>query len=510
MSQISVRNLSFYYEGSFDYIFRDVSFSVDTGWKLGLIGRNGKGKTTFLQLLCGRYPYQGVIQSPQEFGMFPLDWDAETEQRTAAEILDERADCALWQVICELAELREDAEILYRPYRQLSPGERTKLQLAVLFSADHRFCLLDEPTNHLDQQAREAVKRYLSGKNGFILVSHDRDLLDACTDHMLVLNRSTIEVQQGNFTVWQENKQKKDQFAEAENEKHRREIRKLHQAAARTASWAAKSEQSKIGYDPVKEHDRSISTRSYIGAKTKKMQSRVRQIENRISREISEQEGLLQDIETMADIRLTPLKHHKQTLLSLSDYGLRFPEAEMPLFEEVTFHLQQGERIALHGENGCGKSTLLRAILHHAGICDLDAEERGSCEPASGLQISYIPQIITHLHGRLSDYCESQQLDFSRFCTMLRLLDFERAQFRKPMETYSDGQKKKVLLAASLLTPAHLFIWDEPLNYIDVFSRMQIEKLILDCKPTMLFVEHDTRFRDTVATGILPLSAKSE
>lgn len=505
MSQISVTNLSFYYEGSFDYIFRDVSFSVDTNWKLGLIGRNGKGKTTFLHLLCGRYPYQGTIRSPQEFGMFPCEFDAGSNQMTAAELLEQQTGCELWRVICELSDLNEDAELLYRPYSLLSPGEKTKIQLALLFSGDHRFCLLDEPTNHLDQQARESVKRYLSGKNGFILVSHDRDLLDACTDHMLVLNRSTIEVQQGNFTVWWENKQRKDQYAEAENEKHRREIRKLHQAAARTAAWAAKSEQSKIGFDPVKENDRCISTRSYIGSKTKKMQSRVRQIENRISREIQEKEGLLQDIETAAEIRMEPMQHHKQTLLSLTDYGIRFPQTEKPLFSGITFHLQQGDRIAVHGENGCGKSTLLRAILHHAGLADCSAEETGECALAPGLRISYIPQDIAALRGKLSDYCALNGLDYSLFCTVLRQLDFDRGQFQKPAETYSDGQKKKVLLASSLLTPAHLFIWDEPLNYIDVFSRMQIEELIRTYKPTMLFVEHDTRFRETVATGVLSL-----
>lgn len=86
------------------------------------------------------------------------------------------------------------------------------------------------------------------------------------------------------------------------------------------------------------------------------------------------------------------------------------------------------------------------------------------------------------------------------FCAILRQLDFERVQFLKNIEDYSEGQKKKVLLAASLLTPAHLYIWDEPLNYIDVFSRMQIEKLLLDYQPTMLFVEHDVRFREKIAT----------
>lgn len=126
---------------------------------------------------------------------------------------------------------------------------------------------------NLDKEAREVVKKYLASKKGFILVSHDRDLLDACIDHCLVLNRKSIEVQSGNFSAWWENKQRKDQFAMAENEKHQKEIQKLRQAAMRTADWADRSERSKIGFDPIKEHDRYLSTRSYIGAKTKKMQS---------------------------------------------------------------------------------------------------------------------------------------------------------------------------------------------------------------------------------------------
>ena len=93
----------------------------------------------------------------------------------------------------------------------------------------------------------------------------------------------------------------------------------------------------------------------------------------------------------------------------------------------------------------------------------------------------------------------------SLFCSVLRLLDFERVQFFKNIEDYSEGQKKKVLLAGSLLTPAHLYIWDEPLNYIDVFSRMQIESLLLEYKPTMLFVEHDVKFREKLATKTIRL-----
>lgn len=508
MSQICVKHLTFYYDGSPDNVFEDVSFSIDTNWKLGFIGRNGKGKTTFLKLLLGSHAYKGSIDTCVMFDYFPYQVTERMLQLPAADFAEElKAGCELWRVICELTELGEDAEILYRPYRTLSPGERTKILLAVLFSGDNDFLLIDEPTNHLDREARETVKAYLASKRGFILVSHDRDLLDACTDHCLVLNRKTIEVHKGSFSDWWENKRRKDQFAAAENEKHLKEIKKLKQAAARTSQWADKNENTKIGFDPVKEHDRFMGTRAYIGAKTKKMQSRVSQMEKRISREIEEKEGLLQDIEAPASLKLVCLSHYRDTLLHVKDYSAAYEDAAEPVFTGLTFTVKRGERIALCGKNGCGKSTLLRLLLQKTRG-DRDASgilEKGVCETAPGLKVSFVGQDAGELKGSIETFCRERGLELSLFCTVLRQLDFERLQFLKNMEDYSEGQKKKVLLAASLLTPAHLYIWDEPLNYIDIFSRMQLEKLLLEYKPTLLFVEHDVRFQEKIATRSIVL-----
>lgn len=516
MAQINVTNLTFYYEGSFDNIFENVSFSIDTDWKLGFIGRNGKGKTTFLNLLLGKYEYEGSISTSTRFDYFPYRIKQENLGQCAADFLEQwKPGCEQWRVLCELSQLETDAEVLYRPFGTLSHGERTKIMLAVLFSGENDFLLVDEPTNHLDREARENVKAYLKQKKGFILVSHDRDLLDACVDHVLVLNRCSIEVQAGNFSCWWENKSRKDAFSRMENEKHKKEIQKLKKASERTRQWADKSESTKIGFNPVKEHDRSISARAYIGAKTKKMQSRVKQMEERIDREIEEKEGLLQDIENPVDLRLTPLKHHKNTLISVRDYSLCYRDAPNPVFTNLNFEVQQGEQVFLSGKNGCGKSSLIKALL-------ADIEERngggapakgeglpwtaeGTLVTASGLIVSYINQDTSFLKGSIREFCRSRNFEESLFCAILRELDMERVQFSKGMEEFSEGQKKKVLIAASLLTPAHLYLWDEPLNYIDVFSRMQIEKLLLSFHPTMLVVEHDVRFREKIATKVIEL-----
>lgn len=503
MAQIRVKDLTFCYDGGIDNIFENASFSIDTDWRLGFIGRNGKGKTTFLNLLLGKYQYRGVIDAPSGFRYFPYQVTERQMGMEAWEFLDElEAGCELWQAARELADLGETDEILYRPFGSLSPGERTKILLAVMFAGDGGFFLIDEPTNHLDREARETVQTYLALKKGFILVSHDRDLLDACTDHCLVLNRKTIEVVSGNFSVWWENKTRRDQAAVSENEKHLREIRKLKEASARAAGWADKNESTKIGFDPVKVHDRFIGTRSYIGAKTKKMQSRVKQMEKRIGREILEKEGLLKDLEAPADLRLTILSHHKSVLVEARDYGIRYKPAGQPVFEGLDLSVEKGERVALAGRNGCGKSTLLRSVLGKSRQESLlpDVEETGVCRTAAGLVISYVGQEARELKGSLRELCRERELDESLFLAVLRQLDFERTQFLKNMEDYSEGQKKKVLLAASLVTPAHLYIWDEPLNYIDIFSRIQIEKLLLEYQPAMLFVEHDADFCRRIAT----------
>ena len=517
MAQINVSNLTFGYDGSFDNIFENASFSIDTDWRLGFIGRNGKGKTTFLNLLLGKYDYTGTISSNVVFDYFPYKVAPEDLEKTADSLMDLwKPGAPSWRVLCELPQLSLDPEILYRPFDTLSFGERTKIMIAVLFSGENDFLLIDEPTNHLDMASREIIKKYLAGKKGFILVSHDRDLLDACVDHVLVLNRATIEVQKGNFSSWWENKQRADAFSKAENEKHLKEIGKLKTAADRASRWADKNEGTKIGFDPIKEHDRSISARAYIGAKTKKMQSRVKSFENRIGREIEEKEGLLKNLEEPVDLKIMPLRHHKQRLVMCRDFSLKYKKSADYVIKNLTFEIAQGERVFISGENGCGKSSLIKAILQkvsRAGQNNVgqnfaeqkqadqsEFETSGELNTAAGLIVSYVSQDTSHITGKLKEYAVRNSLDYTLLLSLLRQLDLERAQFDKNIEEFSDGQKKKVLIASSLLTPAHLYIWDEPLNYIDVFSRMQIEALIERYKSTMLIVEHDVRFREKLAT----------
>ena len=134
-----------------------------------------------------------------------------------------------------------------------------------------------------------------------------------------------------------------------------------------------------------------------------------------------------------------------------------------------------------------------------------DIPHTGQVRTAGGLVISYISQDTSYLSGTLSELDVRYGISEPLLFTVLRKLGMERTQFEKRIENYSEGQKKKVLLAKSLCEPAHLFLWDEPLNFIDIFSRMQLEDLLLTFQPAMLFIEHDRAFREKIATRIVEL-----
>ena len=228
MSLISVSQLTFGYEGSYDMIFEDASFLLDTDWKLGLIGRNGRGKTTLLKLLMGEYSYSGKIVTGAVFDYFPF-----SPPDLSAPALDVAGmvcrDYEYWQLVRELSLLQVDEEVLHRPFGTLSPGERTKVLLAALFLNENHFLLIDEPTNHLDTAGRRLLGDYLAGKKGFILASHDRAFLDRCTDHILAINRSDIQVRKGNFSAWWEDKCRQDRLELEQNQRLKGEIHRLDQ-----------------------------------------------------------------------------------------------------------------------------------------------------------------------------------------------------------------------------------------------------------------------------------------
>ena len=492
MSLISVNNLSFSYDGSYNNIFENVSFNIDTDWKLGLIGRNGKGKTTFLKLLQGIYEYKGTISKNVDVDYFPFE--VSNKNKIAIEIVNDISpNSEDWEIIKELNLLNTNPEILYRSFNQLSGGEQVKILLISLFLKGNNFLLIDEPTNHLDIETRNNLVNYLKKKKGFIIVSHDRIFLDKVIDHIIAINNTNIEIQQGNFSSWKENKDRQDNFEIMQNEKIQKDISRLEIASKNTAKWSNEAEKAKS----KKYNSETHIDKGYIGHKAAKVMKTSKVMEQKIEKSIAEKSNLLKNIDRSDDLKLIPLITNRNPLIWLNNLQIKYNNKE--IFNPISFEVNDGDRIAIIGKNGIGKSSILKLLLRE------ELQYNGNFKIINDLKISYVSQSTDNLKGKLKLFAKENNVDESIFKAMLIKMGLSQNDFDTNIQDMSEGQKKKVLIAKSISEQANIYVWDEPLNYIDIITREQIEDTILKYNPTIIFVEHDERFIEKIATKIIKL-----
>lgn len=485
MAIISVSHLTFSWPDQTENVFEDLSFNIDSEWKTGLIGRNGRGKTTLLRLLADReaLDYAGTIRSPKGFKYFPLA--VPDGRKRVGEVLREIFPGAeSWKLERELSQMSLPEDVSERLFDNLSSGQKVRILLAALFAGDEDHVLLDEPTSHLDRKGQEIVAEYLKSKNGFIVASHDRSFLDSLCDHVLSLNRTSVEIVGGNYSVWEAEKSARDERNVMANEKLRREVGRLEKAARTSAEWSRKAEKAKFGGGPV--------DRGFVGRKAAKVMKRAKSLEKRQTAAVEQKKGLLADLDEAGSLKLATLRHRSTTLLEAK-------ELEIPWLpgKKLDLSIKQGDRIVLLGDNGAGKSSFLKAL---AGKSDISG---GRLWQASGLKVSYLPQESGELDdapGTVKDYAAAMGLDLTMFLTVLRNLGAPRGAFETDLAALSAGQKRKTLLASSLCQPSHLYVWDEPLNYLDVISRRQLEELLLAWRPALIFAEHEELFVGRIAT----------
>jgi len=523
MSSIGVQDLDFHYDSPYTEVFQGVSITIDTSWRSAMVGRNGRGKTTLLKLLRGELvPSRGTVMMPARSCYFPylppdptlpaLEiikeyiapfrlWEEQMEHLLAAgdaeslaaygDILERYQEARGYQIDAliekEIAAIGMRAELLERRFDTLSGGEQTRALIAALFLTTGAYPLIDEPTNHLDMEGRQLLGDYLSRKDGFMVVSHDRHFLDTCVDHIVSINRNDVRITRGNFSQWKEQMELEEGFERRRSENLRREIADLEAGAAKRRSWSNAKEREKD----------SAADSGFVSRRAAKQMKRALQAERRIDEKIEEKRDLLKNAESSRSLKLGVDTKSPEILLTVQDAGIAI--GNRTIIDRFSLVLRKGERVALVGANGSGKTTLLRAIAGELPVAS------GLIHMPRHLSIARSYQTPLWNQGELRGHLRDAGIDETSFRNIMGALGVSGEIFERPLESFSQGERKKVDLCRSFVVRSHLFIWDEPMNYIDLMSREQIEEALLEYEPTMLFVEHDRRFIERIATRVVEL-----
>ncbi len=543
MPNLICRALSFAYDGAESETFRDLDLVIDTGWRSALVGANGRGKTTLLKLLAGVLtPDSGEIERPLPALLFSTDavsgctafeaakdvsgpfrqWEREIESLLARG--DEAALARYGELenayrlaggyeidarlAAELTALGLATELAERPFETLSGGEQTRARLAGLFASGASYPLIDEPTNHLDLAGRAQLADYLAGKSGFLLVSHDRAFLDAAVDHVVALNSETVDVQRSDYSTWRAAHLARLAEQARANALLRKDIARLETAArSRRAGADARESDKTAGGKPQLPSERGGDS-GFIGARAARQMKRALAAERRAAQAADRRRESLTDVEKAYPLIVadpptaTPAR---EPLVRVRNLQLGWDNW---LIEPLTFEVRGGARVALTGPNGCGKSSLLALLSGNAGL-----KVSGEWKVHPRITLSKAEQIPRWQQGLLREKLATAGLDEGRFRQLMAALGVRGAVLDQPLAHLSQGQLKKIELARSLSTPAHLYLWDEPLNYVDVDARERLEAALLASQATIIFVEHDARFVDNVATErvtLLPAGADQE
>ncbi|MDT7013510.1 ATP-binding cassette domain-containing protein [Levilactobacillus namurensis] len=483
MGTIQIQHLSFQYPGATHPLFTDLSTNFDSHWKLGLIGRNGRGKTTFLNLLRGQLTGTGTITAPVTFNYFPAE---NIDPTLTVMQLMTATGAADWQATIELTKIGLPPAWVTRQFGSLSGGEQTKVLLARGFVDDTAFPLIDEPTNHLDLAGRTVVGQYLRHKRGFICISHDEHFLNLFVDHVMAITPDRVHIVAGTVAAWRADKARQDQAATAKNAQLITDIHHLTRRANTQRGWSERRERET--------HDAG-SRRSAA-----KLMRRAKVFEQRTADRIAERQGLLADLETTTPLttNATPGQGHR-LLLSARQFSLL--RAAVPLFDPLEIDFHQGDQLAILGPNGSGKTSLIATLLGHTSL-----EHTGYLQNDLPANVGYLAQDFHHVIRNVdwSELKANHQL--TTVWNLMHQLGVSRSRLRAPASEWSMGEAKKAALALTLCRPHDLLVWDEPTNYLDLPARDQLATLVQAVRPTLLMIDHDAQFVTTTCPHQLTLT----
>ena len=494
-------------------ILDGLTFQVDSGERVGLLGPNGCGKTTLLRILTGVvHPDEGevVIAPNRRLGLisqipvYPAGYTVEDVLDTAFEplhrmeeemtALSQRMEkgesdpavlsrydklSAAFQTgggyetdtnknkVCSGLSIPQDMR--ERLFDQLSGGEKTRVNLARLILEDTDILLLDEPTNHLDLRATEWLEEYLEKFKGTVLaVSHDRWFLDKVVRRVVEIQAGKAEFYAGNYSFYAVEKERRYEEKLRQYEKEQAKIQQLEKAAEQLRIWAYS------GNDKIFKRAQSMEKRI----------ERIRQTDKpKKDRKMS--------------VRFGEREFRGDEVLSIKNLSKGF--GGRTLFDHVNLEVAGGERIALLGDNGTGKSTLIKILMGE------EEPDGGKLRKGPTVKVGYLPQII-HFDHPERDLVNTMLYDLD--CTAqtardrLAAFKFRGEDVFKPVSALSGGEQSRLRLCMLMDSKINLLILDEPTNHLDIQSREWIEEAVEEYEGNLLFVSHDRYFIDRFATRI--------
>ncbi len=515
MPQIKISDMSYYYEDFFHPVFEHVDLNLDSDWKLGLIGRNGRGKSTLLHLIEGTiHPSEGSVDHALDISYFPysiqtkytktmdiikeiiaglktiedqmehlLNSKDERDQEKYIENLSRYYELDGFQMESiirkEWNKMGLDEALLEHEFDTLSGGEKTSILILALFIKKDGFVLLDEPTNHLDTEKKKNLCEYLKRKQGFILVSHDMKFLNEVVDHILAINKATISLEQGNYDSWRRNMILVEQHELRVRTRLEREVHQLECSSKQRREWSNVGNTQKYEFAS---NARANGNQAYM--------RQVKRAEQKIQEDLEEKRNLLKNVEE--EIRLGILQENMEScLLEISALTFGYPY-EKKLLRDFNLKVYSGERIWVRGMNGAGKSTLFRLILQEI-LCD-------NMTYADDIIIEHTTQEPRWQSGNIRELLEESKIKIGKFYELCSVFNLPEDFDHRPVETLSSGELKKLDIARALSVNHHLLLMDEPLNYMDLNFRDQLASAVLESDATILFIEHDEAFGACIAT----------
>lgn len=447
-------------------------FKIYRNDRIGIIGLNGCGKTTFLNILTGRIePDEGMSRI---YGTYSYIEQLENDNIVAVE---------------NIASSKFGVSGLNN--QGLSGGEVTRLKIAKALGRDNALIIGDEPTSNLDREGIELLQKELEAFDGAILVvSHDRDFLDAVCNAILEIENGEVCLYRGNYTKYKELKEKKRKRTAFEYEQYVSEKKRLEEALLEKKSKVKSMRKTpkRMGNSEARLHKMGAQI-----AKAK-LERQVNAIRTRIEKlEVKEKPKELPDINV--DIQKTTQLHCK---VVLSSDKLNKSFGDKVIFEEAQFRVFNNSKTAVVGPNGSGKTTLIKMII--------DGDP--AIYRAIGVKIGYFSQDISTLDGRktlLQNVMESSVYDETFVRTLLARLLFKREDVMKRTSLLSGGEKVKAALAKIITSDFNVLVLDEPTNYLDIYSMEAVEEALLEYIGTVIFISHDRRFVSNVADHIISI-----